>query len=44
LNGPICDENEAKAKEMAQLVEILLEQEEVHWLQRSRANWLSQGV
>jgi hypothetical protein len=28
---------------LANLVEILLEQEEIHWLQRSRVNWLSQG-
>jgi hypothetical protein len=32
LNGPMCVENETKAKELAELVEILLEQEEVHWL------------
>jgi hypothetical protein len=32
LNGPMCVENKAKAKELAELVEILLEQEEVHWL------------
>ena len=43
LNGPMNEENENLAKEMAELVEILLEQEEVHWLQRSRANWLSHG-
>ena len=43
LNGPMNDENEAKAKEQAALVEILLEQEEVHWLQRARANWLMHG-
>jgi hypothetical protein len=43
MNGPMTDENDAKAKELANLVEILLEQEEIHWLQRSRVNWLSQG-
>ena len=37
------DENETVAKEMAALIELLLEQEEVHWLQRSRANWLRHG-
>jgi hypothetical protein len=35
----MSDENDAIAKEMANLVELLLEQEEVHWMQRSRANW-----
>jgi hypothetical protein len=43
VSGVISDESEAKAKEMADLIEMLLEQEEVHWLQRSRANWLQQG-
>jgi hypothetical protein len=37
------DENDKIAKEMTELVEMLLEQEEIHWLQRSRANWLMQG-
>ncbi|XP_071681651.1 uncharacterized protein [Lolium perenne] len=43
LNGPMTTENEVLAKEMADLVELLLEQEEIHWLQRSRANWLQSG-
>jgi hypothetical protein len=43
MNGPMTDENEKIAKEMTDLVEMLLQQEEVHWLQRSRANWLTQG-
>jgi hypothetical protein len=43
LNGPMNDENDTIAKEMADLVELLLEQEEVYWSQRSRANWLMQG-
>jgi hypothetical protein len=38
----MTDDNEKKAKESANLIEILLEQEEVHWLQSSRANWLLQ--
>jgi hypothetical protein len=37
------DENEAIAKEMAALIDLLLEQEETHWMQRSRANWLKHG-
>jgi hypothetical protein len=28
---------------MAKLIELLLEQEEIRWLQRSRANWLQHG-
>jgi hypothetical protein len=43
VSQAITDESEAKAKELSELIEMLLEQEEVHWLQRSRANWLSQG-
>jgi hypothetical protein len=34
------DENEVIAKEQANLIELLLEQDEVYWAQRSRANWL----
>jgi hypothetical protein len=34
------DKNEIVAKEMAALVDMLLEQQEIHWMQRSRANWL----
>jgi hypothetical protein len=43
MNGPMNDENETKAKEAANLIEILLEHEEVHWAQQSRANWLHHG-
>jgi hypothetical protein len=43
LNGPITDENKTKAKEMALIIELLLEQEEIYWLQRCRAIWLQQG-
>jgi hypothetical protein len=43
VSSAITDESEAKALEMANLIEMLLEQEEIHWLQRARANWLSQG-
>jgi hypothetical protein len=35
ISAPITDENEAKAKERTNLIELFLEQEEVHWLQRS---------
>jgi hypothetical protein len=43
MNGPMNDENEVVAKEMAELIDLLLEQEETHWMQRSRANWLRHG-
>jgi hypothetical protein len=43
MNGPMNDDNEAVAKEMAELIDLLLEQEETHWMQRSRANWLRHG-
>jgi hypothetical protein len=39
----MSDENDVKAKEAANLIQILLKQEEVHWAQRSRANWLQHG-
>lgn len=37
------DENEHKKKELAKLVEYLLELEEIHYLRRSRATWLKNG-
>jgi hypothetical protein len=40
MSGPMSDENEAIAKEKAALIEILLEQDEIYWQQRSRVNWL----
>jgi hypothetical protein len=43
LSGHLTDESEEKAKELANLIEILLEQEEVYWSQRSRANWIQHG-
>jgi hypothetical protein len=43
VNGPMTDENQIIAKEKADLIELLLEQEEVHWQQRSRVNWLQYG-
>jgi hypothetical protein len=36
--GPMMEENKIIAKETAELIELLLEQEEMHWLQRSHAN------
>lgn len=43
MMGPINDETEVKRKELAELVEYLLEIEEIHHLQRSRATWLKNG-
>jgi hypothetical protein len=43
MNGPLTKENIVIAKELSNLIELLLEQEEVHWMQRSRANWLQHG-
>jgi hypothetical protein len=43
MNGPLTEGNENLAKEMASLVELLLEQEEIHWFQCSRSNWLQFG-
>jgi hypothetical protein len=40
MSSVISDDSEAKAKE---IIEMLLEQEEIRWLQRSRANWLQHG-
>jgi hypothetical protein len=43
MNGPLSVENDTKANELANLVEILLEQEEIYWSQQSHANWLQHG-
>jgi hypothetical protein len=43
MAGPLSEENEVIAREQAALIELLLEQDEVHWMQRSRANWLQHG-
>jgi hypothetical protein len=43
MSGPMTAEKEEIAKEMKALIDLLLEQEETHWMQRSRANWLRQG-
>lgn len=40
MPAPMSDEAEVKKKELAELVEYLLELEEIYWLQRSRVNWL----
>ncbi|XP_051229050.1 uncharacterized protein [Lolium perenne] len=43
LDGPMSDENDIIAKEKANLIELLLEEDEIYWAQRSRANWLQFG-
>jgi hypothetical protein len=43
MSGPMTEENEIIAKETTELIELLLEQEEMHWMQRSRANWMQYG-
>ena len=41
--GTLTDENVARQKELSNEIEFLLEQEEIHWAQRSRLNWLQHG-
>jgi len=41
--GPMSDESLATQKEILLQLELLLEQEEIVWVQRARANWLKHG-
>jgi len=41
--GPMTDENLAEQKELLLRIELILEQEEIYWVQRARANWLKHG-
>lgn len=41
--GPLTDESIAAQKEILLRLELLLEQEEIFWVQRARANWLKHG-
>jgi hypothetical protein len=43
MRGPINPENEQRKKEISELIEKLLEQDEIRWNQRARANWLQNG-
>jgi hypothetical protein len=43
MAGHLSEENEIVAREQAALIELLLEPDEVHWMQRSRVNWLQHG-
>jgi len=42
-HGPLTDESLAAQKEILLRLELLLEQEEIIWVQRARANWLKHG-
>jgi hypothetical protein len=41
--GPMTDANMASQKEIMVRLELMLEQEEIFWNQRARANWLKSG-
>lgn len=41
--GEMTDESIANQKETLLQLELLLEQEEIYWIQRARANWLKHG-
>ena len=41
--SPMTNENLARQKELLLNIELLLEQEEIYWVQRARANWLKHG-
>ncbi|XP_073353800.1 uncharacterized protein [Aegilops tauschii subsp. strangulata] len=43
MAGPMNDEADAKKKELAELIEYLLELEEIEAMQYSRATWLTSG-
>ena len=41
--GPLDAESRSRQKEILVLIENLLDQEEIFWIQRGRANWLMHG-
>jgi hypothetical protein len=41
--GPMSDDNMAAQKELLLSIELLMEQEELVWIQRARLNWLKHG-
>ena len=41
--SPMTDENLARQKELLLNIELLLEQEEIYWVPRARANWSNHG-
>ena len=42
-SGPLIDDSVAAQKELLVCLELLMEQEELIWVQRARANWLKHG-
>ena len=43
MAGPMNDDSDVKRRELAELIEYLLECEEIQTRQRSRATWLTSG-
>ena len=43
MTGPMDEASKEKRKEISELIEFLLELEEIHYMQRSRAGWLKHG-
>ena len=43
MAGPMNDDSDVKRRELAELIEYLLELEEIQTRQRSRATWLTSG-
>jgi hypothetical protein len=43
MRGPLIADTEREKHQLAKLIEKILEQEEIKWQQRSRANWLQNG-
>lgn len=43
MKGSMTEESLAQQKELSEYIEHLLEQDEVHWMPRSRANGLQNG-
>lgn len=43
LSGPLTDDAVVRQHELHMQIENLLEQEEIYWLQRGRADWLTRG-
>jgi predicted RNase H-like nuclease (RuvC/YqgF family) len=42
--GPMSAANSESQKEIMVRLELMLEQEEIYWLQRARANWLKKEI
>ena len=44
LSGPINEDTTQQQKEVMDKIKVALEQEEVHYMQRSWADWLLHGI